>query len=216
MRKRLHISYNLYFFIPFLLWVIGGGILMSKYTRRELFETINNHYNPTADVVMYYITMLGQAEVIVPVLALVMLIPAYRTRWYFITATLTNVIPLLAEQLMKTYYNLPRPLKYYNDPTWAHILPHWPYLHDRSFPSGHSEGAFCFLYFLALLLPKRYAFFGLLLFIPALAVCYSRVYLAAHFFEDVYVGSIIGVVGAGIVYSILKNNKELFYRKKKG
>jgi membrane-associated phospholipid phosphatase len=215
LRRRPHISYNPYFLIPFLLWVVAGGVLMICYSRRELFAFVNGHYSGIGDTLMYYATMIGQAEVIVPVLLVVMLIPAYRTRFYFINATLCNVVPLLISQLMKTYFNLPRPLKYFHDPTWAHILPNWPYLHDRSFPSGHSEGAFSFLCFLALLLPARYRKWGILLFLFALSVCYSRLYLAAHFFEDVYVGSIVGVLFTTIVFSIIKNNKELFLSKKK-
>ena len=42
----------------------------------------------------------------------------------------------------------------------------------------------------------------------AILVGYSRIYLSQHFFEDVYAGSIIGVVITIIVYfSINKINK---------
>ncbi len=215
MRKRLQISYNPYFLVPFLLWVIGGGILCASYTKKEIFVAINSHYSNVADTVMYHLTMIGQAEVIVPVLALVMLIPAYRNSWYFITALLSNTIPLLIEQGLKTFFNSPRPLKYFHNPGWVHIVPTWPYLYDRSFPSGHTEGAFCFLCFLSLLLPKGYRAWGALFFVIALSVGYSRIYLTAHFFADVYAGSIIGVVMCTIIFSILKKNKGFFFGKKK-
>ena len=45
-------------------------------------------------------------------------------------------------------------------------------------------------------------------FLIALLVGYSRVYLSQHFFEDVYVGSIIGVSVTLVVYYLLsKMNK---------
>ena len=46
--------------------------------------------------------------------------------------------------------------------------------------------------FLALVLKQRWT--GLLLFLYALLVAISRNYLSQHFLEDIYVGSIIGVV----------------------
>lgn len=152
---------------------------------------------------MYYLTWIGQGSVIIPVLALIMLIPAFRNLWYFFTALLCNIIPFFLEQLLKSLFHHPRPHLLYYDRPWIHSLPHWPYLLDRSFPSGHSEGAFSFLCFLSLLLPPRYNKMGFVFFVLALAVCYSRIYLAAHFFEDVYAGSIIGAVTTTLIFSYM-------------
>ena len=46
--------------------------------------------------------------------------------------------------------------------------------------------------------PRR-AQMGAALFFIALLVGYSRIYLAQHFFEDVYIGSILGTVCAMLV-----------------
>jgi membrane-associated phospholipid phosphatase len=89
-----------------------------------------------------------------------------------------------------------------------HYRPEWPVLLERSFPSGHSEGAFSFLCFLSLLLPYRYNKLGILFFLLALTVCYSRIYLAAHFFEDVYAGSIIGTVATTLIFSFMVRYKK--------
>ncbi len=208
MRRAGKISYNPFFFFPFLLWVIAGGIILVAFTRRDIFHVVNTNYNGVLDNLMYYITWLGEGAVIITVLALVMLIPAYRSWWYFFTALLCNLIPFFLQQILKSYFNFPRPHLLFYDKLWMHYLPDWPYLLERSFPSGHSEGAFSFFCFLSLLLPPRYNKLGILFFLLALTVCYSRLYLAAHFFEDVYAGSIIGAVTTTLIFSFMTRYKK--------
>ena len=174
-----------------------------RHHTHSLYHAINTSYNGALDEVMYYRTWLGQGSVIVPALALIMLIPAFRNLWYFFTALLCNIIPFFLEQILKSVFNAPRPHLLFYDRLWMHYLPKWPYLLERSFPSGHSEGAFSFFCFLSLLLPPRYSKMGFLFFVLALAVCYSRIYLAAHFFEDVYAGSIIGAVATTLIFSYM-------------
>jgi membrane-associated phospholipid phosphatase len=86
---------------------------------------------------------------------------------------------------------------------------------ERSFPSGHTCTAFCLFCFLAFILTPRYKWLGLVFFILAMAVGYSRIYLAAHFFLDVYVGSIIGVIFTILVVAIMRQYPHYFYRKQR-
>jgi membrane-associated phospholipid phosphatase len=53
-------------------------------------------------------------------------------------------------------------------------------------------GAFALFTFGAMFLKPPYRIWGALFFLSAMAVAYSRMYLAAHFFEDVYAGSLMG------------------------
>jgi membrane-associated phospholipid phosphatase len=212
-RKR-HIAYNPFFLFPFLLWVIGGGILCIVYNKEELFRAINGHHSAMADNAMFYATWMGDGNFIIPILFLIMLIPKFRNWQYFFTALMCNIIPFLIQQALKSYYSLPRPFNYFHNAYWIHYLPNkWPYLSERSFPSGHSAGAFSFFCFVALLLPARYYKLGFLFFICALLVSYSRVYLTAHFFEDVYIGSIVGAGTTTIVFLIMDRYKHYFFKK---
>jgi membrane-associated phospholipid phosphatase len=211
--KKWKISYNPYFLFPFLLWVIAGGILLLSFSKQELFAAINTHHTDVTDTLLSNITYMGQAEVIVPILLLLLAIPRYRNWWYFITAVLCNVLPLLVQQALKYWYNSPRPMKYFNKATWIHISSDWPVLLHMSFPSGHSQGALSFFCFLSLLLVPELKKFGFLFFMMAMSVCYSRIYLAAHFFLDVYVGSIIGTITTIIVYTIMDKYKAAFFKK---
>ena len=214
MLKKRQISYNPYFLFPFLLWMVAGGILLAVYSRQDLFFAINTHYTNIADIAMYYITWLGEGGFIVTVLVLLLAIPYFRNWWYFTTALLCNLIPFLIQQGLKAFFNAPRPRLLYYDRLWMHYSPDWPLLLHNSFPSGHSEGAFSFFCFLSLILPARYSKSGLVFFLLAMSVCYSRIYLAAHFFEDVYTGSILGGVTTMLIYSIMFRYKDRFFHKK--
>ena len=213
MRKKQLVSYNPFFFLPFLLWVAAGGYLLVTYNQRDLFYFINSRHAPAADVFMYYVTWLGHGAVITSSLALLLLLRRFRTWWYFISALLCNVLTFFVQQWLKSYYNTPRPINFYKHATWIHLDKSWPELLYRGYPSGHSEGAFCFCCYLSLLLPPRYRAVALVFFMLALAVCYSRIYLAAHFFADVYAGSIIGFVLCTIIYSVLKIVKDRFFKE---
>ena len=66
-----------------------------------------------------------------------------------------------------------------------------------SFPSGHTMSAFALYAFLAFCLPKK-KWLAALLFLIALLVGISRIYLVQHFLQDVYLGAILGVlIGMG-------------------
>jgi membrane-associated phospholipid phosphatase len=212
--RNQYISFNQYFLFPFLFWVIAGGILLINFNAEDMFFYVNTHNTPLADTLLYYTTWMGEGYFIIPVLLLVLAWPAYRNWWYVFTAILCNLIPFFIQQSLKSFFDAPRPLNYFHHATWIHLSPNWPVLLWRSYPSGHSEGAFCFFCFLSLLLPVRYRGFGLAFFILAMAVGYSRVYLAAHFFADVYTGSIIGAVMCTLIYSVMDKLKDRFYDRK--
>jgi membrane-associated phospholipid phosphatase len=213
LRKVRGIPYNSFFMLPLIIWVVAGGILLCAFSQRQLFAAINTHYTPILDTVMEYATMMGQVEVIIPTLMLLLLLPGCRNLWYFVTATLCNLAPLGIQQLLKSWFDTPRPLAVYHSAKWMHLVNDWPLLTTRSFPSGHSQGAFSFFCFLSLLLPARYRRFGLLFCLLGLLTCYSRIYLAAHFFADVYAGSIVGVVSTSLIFAIMYKYKRYFFRK---
>jgi membrane-associated phospholipid phosphatase len=208
--KKNLISYNPYFFVPFYLWVAAGGLALLQASKITLFFCINGHCTDGTDVFFYYYTWLGQAEVIIPTLLLLMVIPRFRNRWFFFTALACNVIPFLIQHFIKGWLNFPRPMLLFRGMPQVHHLPVWPLLLHSSFPSGHSQGAFSFFCFLSLILPAKYRGFGILLFLLALTVCYSRLYLAAHFFEDVYAGSILGTTLTTVIYSVMERYKSSF------
>lgn len=190
-----------------------GGILLMTLSKATLFFGINGHYSHFADVFMFYVTWFGQAEIIIPFLLFLMVFRKFRNWGYFITALLCNIIPFFIQQGLKYWLNEPRPRTLYRDMPGMHFLPEWPELFSSSFPSGHTVGAFSFFCLLSLLLDARYRIFGLLFFVLALFVAYSRIYLTAHFFNDIYFASIIGTVSTTLIYAFMEKRTTSFNRK---
>lgn len=187
--------------------------MLSIFTAKQLFFAVNTTYSDSADTLFYYATYMGDGAVIIPILFVLLLIPRFRNWWYFLTALLCNLIPFFVQQILKAEFNSPRPFKYFHNAPWIHYLYQWPYLSDRSFPSGHSAGAFSFFCFLSLLLPGKYSAWGFVFFLLAISVCYSRIYLTAHFFADVYAGSIIGAVTTSVIFVVMNKYRDAFTKR---
>ncbi len=208
---RPYTSYNPFFIIPFVIWIIIGGAVQLFFDNRQLFAFFNVHHSSFGDAVMTYATLMGEGVFSTVVLLILLGVRQYRNVWYFLSALLTNVLPVAVIQSIKYAVDAPRPLKYFNEARWIHILPQWPRLMEHSFPSGHTSAAFCLFTFLAMLLPGRYRGWGMVLFLCALSVAYSRMYLAAHFFLDIYVGSIIGATFTIGIMAIMNRVRSHFF-----
>ncbi|HYD22722.1 MAG TPA: phosphatase PAP2 family protein [Flavipsychrobacter sp.] len=199
--------------VPFFLWLIVGGVLLVTQGDEAIFRFINLHHTSFLDVFMYRSTLLGEGLTITLVLLLLLGIPRFRNWWYVTAALLSSVLPSLVTQAVKRSVNAPRPLKFFSEAAWIHTQPDWPRHMEHSFPSGHTCGAFAFLTFMAILLPARYRPLGLLLFLLALLVGYSRIYLAVHFMLDVYVGSILGTGFTLLIVALMNKYQAVFIKK---
>lgn len=211
-QHKPYTSYNPYFIIPYIIWIIVGGIALLVSDKQTLFATFNTHHSDFGDTLMLAVTHMGEGWFISIVLLMMLGFRQLRNWWYFTVAILAGIIPSLITQVIKSAASAPRPLKYFNEAEWIHTLPQWPRLMERSFPSGHSCGTFSMFCLLALLLPPKYRPLGLLFLVCALAVGYSRMYLAAHFFEDVYVGSIIGGCFSILTIAIMNRYQRSFFK----
>jgi len=178
--------------------------MLYTWDQRTLFAFVNGHYNTTADWVMVGLSHMGEALFMSLLLLIVFVITPFRHRWFLLGAILCTAIPALITQGVKFSIGAPRPMSVYEHQAWVHHLQSWPLLHANSFPSGHTTGAFSMYCFLSLSMPQRYRYMGLLFFLLALSTAYARIYLAAHFFADVYAGSIIGTLVAILVFQLVR------------
>jgi len=185
-----------WFLALFCIWIIAGAIVLCVETDKAIYLFVNTHHTPFLDTVMPYVTYLGTAPVIAFLLLLLLWRRNFRNGKFLLLALVCNLIPFLLVQLLKNVVHRPRPLYYFKNASGIHLVAGQPQLYHLSFPSGHSEGIFALCCFLALLLPRKYAYGGIFLLFAGLVVIYSRVYLSQHFFSDVYGGSIVGVLGA--------------------
>ncbi|OJV51737.1 MAG: hypothetical protein BGO31_11365 [Bacteroidetes bacterium 43-16] len=191
------------FFLLFLLWFLIGGLAYIFVGNHALFQAVHSAHTPFWDYIFYYYTYVGDFVVIGPLLLLVWLLPAANRTWHFFLLLLfTQLFPFLAVQGIKLLINAPRPSVVFGAAPWFHRIEGLNLHQQLSFPSGHTAGAFACFTLMSILLPAKKAFWGILLFLLAFLVAYSRMYLGQHFFEDVYVGSILGTLLCILLYSI--------------
>lgn len=190
---------NIWFFLPFLVWMIAGGIMLCMFSKEELFLSVNQSHSPIGDILETGITYMGDG--ISFALLLVLMLIMQRFRLFFI-GLITLLMVTLIVQVVKHYVNAPRPISYFDDANVVHTVS-WVSVHGSySFPSGHTAGAFGMFCFLALLVRNK--IWGLVFFLLAIAAAHSRIYLAQHFFEDVYVGSIVGTSSCLLAYGLFR------------
>lgn len=215
MTKGQYSSFNPYFILPFLIWMVVGAITILLGSKDELFFFFNGHHTEFLDAIMPYVTWMGEGIAIALILFVFIAHKDFRNWWYVVAATSCTILASLLTQAIKSAVGAPRPLTYFTDSSLVHILPEWKHHTSRSFPSGHTCGAFALFFLLSCLLPERYRKLAIVFFFLALLVGYSRMYLGAHFFADVYAGSLVGVGFSAIVLLVLRHYQPRFFREKK-
>jgi len=152
------------------------------------------------DIVMPYITSLGNGGFVWIVIGLVLVcLKKYRMIGFAVLFAL--VLCLLIGNLgLKPLIARLRPSDIY--PDIALLIPR---PHDYSFPSGHTMSSFAVATVLFLSF-KRIGIFALLL---AALIAFSRLYLYVHYPTDILGGIVIGVgIGAAVTFSFKSVEKK--------
>lgn len=162
----------------------------------ELHLWFNQWHSPSLDFIFRFATRMAEGWFIGIVVFLAML---YKLRVG--AAGLVGIVAAgLTTQFLKrmVFSDHLRPSKVFANITDLHFVDGVVLHGSHSFPSGHATGAFALFIFCAWAINKRWA--QLTFYALALITAYSRVYLSQHFFEDIVVGSIIGItVCMGII-----------------
>ena len=136
-----------------------------------------------------------------------------RTTIVGIQLLLAFIVSGLLAQFLKKIFNLPRPREFFNNTIYESILTnaHGGY---TSFPSGHTTTAFACAFILCHIYKGKLVQVGL--FIIAVLVAYSRVYLGHHFVEDVLAGAVLGTLSSWLIVKLfVPNTKFKMYSKGK-
>ena len=186
---------NRYFIVPFFILFILILAVVGFHGNDRLFLEINRLHSSVADFLFLDLTDLGNG-VMAFVLVLILLLVSYRESLTFLSLTLilTLVVRLLKKVIFPGFI---RPVLYFGSSS-LHLIPGYnpPLLH--TFPSGHAVTAFSACLFLSFLISKK--FWKIFLFLVAIFIGYSRVYVSAHFPFDVVSGAFIAVVITTLVY----------------
>lgn len=183
------------------------GLLLLLTTEKGSFILwVNCHRNLFFD----YFFVASSALVETPGLVIFYLVVFAKRIGDFLFVTISSLFALLIITFVKVdVFNQVRPSVYFEKTIQLNPVEGIPLLSSYSFPSGHSAIAFCLFFSLAVLFKNNKL--SLLFLFFAMLVASSRVYLLQHFYRDVYVGSIFGIVIAVFCFvclsSLLLNTK---------
>ncbi len=193
------LSDNQTFFLGWVVFSLAGAGWLFAMPKGELIFFFSGHRSVIGDTFFKVWTKGGETEGFLLVLLALL---GLRYRWALAFPLLTLAVSITST-LTKTWFSQPRPGRYFRElGRMEEIIPvSGVEIHEglRSLPSGHTMAAFAFFAFLAFCLPEK-RISGLLLFIAALLVGLSRIYLVLHFEEDVLLGSALGVGLAALFF----------------
>ena len=194
---------NFLLFVPYFIFLTVGACILAANSKSDIHLEFNSFHNSFCDVAFYYITFLGDG-VTALLAGLILLVVRYR--WMLILA-LSNIIATAITQTLKhtVFSDVVRPKKFFEGVHQLYFVPNVENYLYNSFPSGHSTCAFALYFAIGLITEKKWL--KLCCSLLAILVGYSRIYLSQHFLEDVYAGSLIGVITTLLVYTWLRGRK---------
>lgn len=195
------IQSNRLFFVALTLFIIIGGILLFNIEQGEAILFFSDNRFPFGDFFFRYFTKLGEEPIYIFFMGLLIFV-RYR---YAMLIPIAGVCALGFSFILKVYFSHDRPFLFFTKNGYFDQLNLVEgvqlYKGMTSFPSGHTMSAFAVFALVAFFFHKR-SYLGLLLFFCALLVGVSRIYLVQHFLKDVYLGAILGVLVAMVIYWI--------------
>jgi membrane-associated phospholipid phosphatase len=192
---------NRAFLIPYFCFLCCGLVLIIANTKASTHLEFNSFHTNFFDFFFRYATNLGNGYMVVLV-TIILLTVSFRST---LIVALSNIASGLITQLLKhtLFSDVVRPKKFFEGVHDLYFVPGVDNHLYNSFPSGHTTCAFSLYFALALLVKNKLLKF--VFFLIALMAGYSRIYLSQHFFEDVYVGSLIGVTVTGLLGYYVSN-----------
>lgn len=177
------------FFVCFGCWMAIISFLLLFTSKYTFFISINHFRSLQADVFFTAFTDIGNGIILIPLSILFLIKKNYRI---LIGMLLGALIVSLMVAWLKHAFNHPRPLACYGKNVVETAA--WIPLYSKySFPSGHTTTAFCIAAYLSLCFSRnKYTIF--ISFAGACLTAYSRIYLGEHFLEDIWFGSMLGVL----------------------
>lgn len=187
---RSSLRHCLFFLVPFLLFVLSAETVLFINTKNDVHLEINRHYSAIGDLLMPYATLAADG---ITIAILIILVFAWNRKYGALTAIAVVLSSAITQLLKNTIFSgEPRPKLFFGEPSPLRFVDGVENYMLDSFPSGHTTAAFAFYFCLVFFLKNNYLKAALFLF--ALLIGYSRIYLSQHFLNDVMFGAIIGTI----------------------
>lgn len=199
---------RIFFSLYFVFLVTGAGVILF-YERGDEIIYVSSLHTPLLNKFFIAVTKLAEAPLVMLIILVALTTGLGRGLILSITYLLNGAITQFLKRVV--FADETRPLLFFKEKITLVPVPGIENLHDNSFPSGHTSGAFAILFMLSLL--SRNKQWSYLYFALALLVGVSRVYLMQHFFRDIYFGSLLGVTVAALVFLVFVRSE--FYHSLK-
>ncbi len=180
-----------------------------KHLDTELFLFLNQFHSAFWDKIMWQIS---DKLIWVPLYVLIIgyIIWKFKKKSVWIILTILLLITLsdqLSVQLFKNIFHRLRPCHNPSISEYIHLVNN--YCGGKyGFVSSHAANTFALATFLSFLFKNKVII--LLIFLWALIVSYSRIYLGVHFPGDIICGAMLGFILAFLSYYILKRNLNFY------
>jgi len=170
--------------ISFILIFFGLILFNANELNQSIFLFINN-LTPISFLPFWnFLTLFGDGLTC----GCILLIIYSKNKNYAVKTTFLILIISVFIQLLKEFFNFPRPLGIYSVNDIQHI---GNILTSRSFPSGHAATIFTLLLSLNVFNNKRFIYYK---YILASIIAISRIMVGAHWLSDILVGAGVAIV----------------------
>jgi membrane-associated phospholipid phosphatase len=188
---------NSYFIVLSILYIFVGFFVVIFVRKGDDVIWLNQFHQSFADYFFQYATHLGDGLCCIVLSLIFLFLKKYKDALLiFLVFTLSG---LLAQFFKKVVFSdIMRPIAYLGREVNLHLVEGVEVLTHHSFPSGHTATAFATFLMLSFIFTSKIG--GFFFFFLALVVSISRVYLIQHFFVDTYVGALLGMMSALLIY----------------
>lgn len=194
--------------LSYLCLLVASFVVIGSFKKTDIHLYLNSLVgNPFFDKFYFYITYLGDGNMAIVMLLLLMF---YNVR-IGLYCSMTFIFASLSSVGLKHFFfdDVNRPFYVFN--YFEHIqlclVDGVDVFIHNSFPSGHATQAFAIFMSLAFSLSSKKIKF--LLLILAVLTAYSRVYISQHWLEDVVAGSFVGTSFSVLFYFLIFNHKKI-------
>lgn len=184
---------------------------------QDLFLSLNSYHTPFLDFIMYWFS---DRFIWFPFYGILLLFIVWKLKWKSIYAIVAIIVTIImadqfTSRFMKPFFQRLRPCHEENLQPLIHMVAGCG--GQFGFVSSHAANSFALAMMCWLLFRYKAPWLGLIIFIWAIPVSYSRIYLGVHYPSDVVIGAFIGMIIAWMVYMlytwILKKSVHLHIKR---
>lgn len=201
---------HLVYFCFYLFFFVTSSIILTVHTKKSIHLYLNSFHSSFTDFFFQYATYLGDGLAILAISIILLFI----SKRMALQVALSGIFSGFIAQFLKKVVFGPtlRPSAYFQElGIDLYYVPGVDLHSSFSFPSGHSTAIFALI--TSLVLFQKSKKLELVLFLIALLVAYSRIYLSQHFLSDILFGSSIGLITACLIFLWLYSSKMLAKKK---